>query len=94
MAGMRNNQEQQTDGRRSFSPAVGFGTSFAVGMILFTLGGRWLDERLGKESLFTLIGVGLGLLYGAYELWKLVTMANQQQDEDDSKEDAAHGTQR
>jgi hypothetical protein len=64
--------------QRRSGPAVGFGTSFAVGMALFALGGHWLDGKTGREPLFTLLGIGLGLLYGAWELWKLITMTNQQ----------------
>ena len=63
--------------KKSTNPAVGFGSSFAGGMAVFGLGGHWLDEKTGREPLFTLIGVGLGLFYGAWEVWKLVTMSNQ-----------------
>ncbi|MDF7823151.1 AtpZ/AtpI family protein [Pontiellaceae bacterium B12227] len=60
------------------SPAVGFGSSFAGGMAVFGLGGHWLDRKTGHEYLFTLLGIGLGLLYGAWELWKLITISNRQ----------------
>ena len=62
--------------RRKINPAIGFGTSFAAGMALFGLGGHWLDTKYDKEPLFTLIGIGLGLFYGAYELWKLIQITN------------------
>jgi threonine/homoserine/homoserine lactone efflux protein len=68
--------------QRRAGPAVGFGTSFAVGMALFALGGHWLDKKTDRESLFTLIGIGFGLLYGAWELWKLVAMTNEQDREE------------
>jgi F0F1-type ATP synthase assembly protein I len=75
---------------RRASPAVGFGTSFAVGMALFALGGHWLDKKTGHESLFTLIGVGLGLLYGVWELWKLIAMTNEQARSDRDKKESPH----
>ena len=64
--------------RKRVNPAVGFGSAFAGGMAVFGLGGHWLDRKTGHESLFTLIGIGLGLLYGAWELWKLIAFSNQQ----------------
>jgi hypothetical protein len=77
------------------NPAVGFGTSFAVGMALFALGGHWLDKKTGHESLFTLIGIGLGLLYGAWELWKMVAMTNEQsRHEDENKEPPRDGPEK
>lgn len=52
-------------------PAVMMGSSFAVAMGLFAwLGHRW-DEKTGREPLGVLIGVGVGFLYGGYEVWKL-----------------------
>jgi len=73
----RENKKSLAEQRRA-GPAVGFGTSFAVGMALFALGGHWLDVKTGRDSLFTLIGIGLGFLYGAWELWKLIAASNQQ----------------
>jgi F0F1-type ATP synthase assembly protein I len=63
--------------RRRLNPAVGFGTAFAAGMAVFAFLGHMLDRKTGRESLFTLIGIGLGLLYGAWELWKLIALSNQ-----------------
>jgi len=67
--------------RRKISPAIGFGTSFAAGMAVFGLGGHWLDTKYDKEPLFTLMGIGLGLFYGAYELWKLILITSRSTDE-------------
>lgn len=53
-------------------PGVMFGSSFAVAMGVFAwLGHRW-DEKTGRAPLGVLLGVGVGLLYGAYEVWKLI----------------------
>ncbi len=68
-------KEASTEKSRSAN-AIGFGTSFAVGMVLFTVAGRALDAKTGHEHLFTLIGIGLGFLYGAWELWKMAAWSN------------------
>ena len=52
------------------NPAVGFGSSFALAMALFAWGGYRLDVKTGQLPVFTLTGVFLGLVYGAYEVWK------------------------
>ncbi len=69
-------KEEHPPGKWSSGAAIGFGTSFAVGMAFFGLGGHWLDERYGREPLFTLLGLFLGLFYGGWELWKLTTASN------------------
>lgn len=57
------------------SSAVLLGSSFALAMGLFAwLGHQW-DERRGTAPWGVLAGVGLGLAYGAYEVWKLIRMA-------------------
>ena len=75
------NREQQTNpgGPRRSNPAVGFGTSFAVGMVLFALVGRWLDGKYEKEHLFTLLGIGVGFLYGAWELYKMIAISKERE---------------
>ena len=78
MLGLNRDTAEARTTKKMASPAVGFGSSFAGGMALFALGGHWLDKKTGHESLFTLIGIGLGLLYGAWELWKLITISNRQ----------------
>lgn len=78
MPGMNREDKKSLAEQRHSSPSVGFGSSFAVGMALFALGGHWLDVKYDREPLFTLIGVGLGFLYGAWELWKLIAMSNEQ----------------
>ncbi|MDF7798694.1 AtpZ/AtpI family protein [Pontiellaceae bacterium B1224] len=78
MLNRKKEEEAPPANQQRGGPAVGFGTSFAVGMAVFALGGHWLDKKTGRESFFTLIGIGLGLLYGAWELWKLIAMTNEQ----------------
>lgn len=59
---------------RRASPAVSFGANFAAGMAFFSFIGWKLDQRRGVPDAygFTLGGIMMGLLYGGYELWKIV----------------------
>jgi hypothetical protein len=57
--------------------AVNLGINFAVGMGLFSFGGYKLDQKRGDGNLFTLLGMFLGLIYGGYEVWKLVRVQNE-----------------
>lgn len=52
--------------------AASFGTNFAAYVVLFSLGGYFLDKRRGGGVLFTVLGFLFGLIGGMYELWKLV----------------------
>ncbi|MBE3560212.1 MAG: AtpZ/AtpI family protein [Ktedonobacteraceae bacterium] len=53
----------------------GMGFTIAVPIVLFAIGGRYLDGLLHTGSLFLLIGLLLGLIsgiYGAYRLYRSV----------------------
>lgn len=52
--------------------AMTFGTQFAVAMLVFAGGGWWLDRKRGGGVALTLCGVFLALVYGGYEVWKIV----------------------
>jgi F0F1-type ATP synthase assembly protein I len=50
---------------------IGIGWYFAVCIVLGVVGGVFLDRALGTAPLFTLLGLGLGLLiafYGGYRM--------------------------
>lgn len=53
-------------------PAVNLGLNFAVGMGLFSYIGYRIDQKRGGGGIFTLAGMFLGLVYGGYEVWKLL----------------------
>ncbi len=57
---------------KGMSSAVLLGSSFAFAMGLFALIGHRWDEKHDSEPWGGLVGVSLGLLYGAYEVWKVV----------------------
>jgi hypothetical protein len=50
--------------------AVGF--EFAVAVVLFFLGGRWLDGKLGTEPLWSALGALVGVAVGTYLLLRPV----------------------
>jgi len=89
MAGSKQDDKEQQSEIRRANPAIGFGTSFAVGMALFGLGGHWLDEKYDREPLFTLLGLFMGLLYGGWELWKLTAQSSQPSSNQKSQGDKA-----
>jgi len=63
------------DGRemqRRWSRAMGLGIDLAAGMLLFTFGGYWLDQHRHTEVFWTVCGMFMGLVYGGYEVWKVV----------------------
>ncbi len=59
----------------ALASAIGLGSQLAVGMAVFAGLGYWLDHRQGGDgTAFTLSGIFLGLLYGGYEVWKVVRL--------------------
>jgi len=62
---------------------VGIGWYIAVCILLGTLGGRWLGQKLDGRSyevLFTFLGLFLGLIvafFGVYRLLKVIVQNNQ-----------------
>ena len=60
--------------RIAMSQAIMLGTNVAVGMLLFTLLGYYVDHKRGTGSTWTLAGMIMGFLYGGYEFWSTVKM--------------------
>ena len=54
------------------------GLNVAVGFFLLSYIGFRLDEKKGSDHYFLLGGIILGLIYCAYELWKLARQMNKQ----------------
>ena len=58
--------------------AVMMGLNFAVGMALFAFAGWYIDQKRGDGAiLFTVCGMVLGLAYGAYEVWVVIRLLNE-----------------
>lgn len=69
-------QPEPETSRRKGLAAANLGMNFAVGMVLLSYLGSQLDRRRGGGYGWTLTGLALGLLYGAYEVWKLARQSN------------------
>jgi hypothetical protein len=50
---------------------VGIGMEFAGVVVLFTLGGMWLDGKWGTSPLWTLLALGFALVGSIYNLWRV-----------------------
>ncbi|MEI7777473.1 MAG: AtpZ/AtpI family protein [bacterium] len=48
------------------------GYTIAVPLVLFALGGRFLDKRLGTSPLFLLVGIFLSLMGSSYLIYKII----------------------
>ncbi len=57
---------------RDLAPYLGIGTTLAVTVLLGLGVGRWLDDRLGAQPLFLLLGGFLGLGLALYQFFKTV----------------------
>lgn len=58
--------------RGLFGTAVSLGLNMTAGVFLFAALGHYVDQKRGGGRMFTLAGIFAGLLYGAYEVWKVV----------------------
>lgn len=56
--------------------AISLGTNLAAGMAVFCLLGYWIDKWRGGNGtgVWMLAGMLMGLVYGGYEVWKVVRM--------------------
>ena len=61
-----------------YGTAISLGLNMAVGVVVFTLAGYWVDQKRGGGKAWTLCGIFLGLFYGAYEVWKVVRQINKE----------------
>ena len=52
--------------------ATQIGFSVSITTVLFVGGGKYLDDRLGKAPLFTLLGIAIGLIASLYLVWQIV----------------------
>ena len=54
------------------------GLNLVAGMVLCAGSGYYIDQKQGGGYLFTLTGIFLGLVYGGYEMWKLIEELNKE----------------
>lgn len=58
-------------GISALGPAQGLGCSIVASLLVFILGGVFLDQYLDTAPLLTLIGVAIGLAAAGYQLYEL-----------------------
>ncbi len=65
--------------RNEMGRALMLGMNFAVGMAVFSFLGYFIDQKRGDGAIFfTVAGIVAGLAYGAYEVWIVIRMLNEQ----------------
>jgi hypothetical protein len=64
--------EAKTQQFQFYGTAISLGLNMAVGVVVFTLAGYWMDQKHGGGKAWTLGGIFMGLFYGGYEVWKVV----------------------
>ena len=66
--------------QQKYGPLLTLGVQLAAGIAGFVLFGYFIDQKLGKDGIaFTALGMALGFVYGAYEIWKLLKKLNDEE---------------
>lgn len=68
--------------RLSGADFAGVGLQFAFAIIVFLYAGQWLDNRLGTNGIFTIAGVFIGAGAAFYNMYRKISAAQEQDDED------------
>lgn len=55
--------------------ASGLGCSIVASLVVFIVGGIFLDRFLGTAPVLLLVGVGIGLIASGYQLYELAQMS-------------------
>jgi F0F1-type ATP synthase assembly protein I len=76
----RSGQRSRTAG--SAADFAGVGIQFAVAIVLFLFAGNWLDDQLGTNGLFTILGVFVGGGAAFYNMYRKITAAQRRDDEE------------
>lgn len=62
--------DKNRDSGRVVFAHITIGIQLAITILIFVLGGNWLDVRFNKSPLFLIIGTTLGMAIGFYHLMK------------------------
>jgi F0F1-type ATP synthase assembly protein I len=81
---MEDEKRPQQSSKKGLSGAdfAGVGLQFALAIIAFLYAGQWLDNRLGTNALFTVAGVFLGAGAAFYNMYRKISAAQKQDDEE------------
>ena len=61
---------------------AGVGIQFVFAILIFLYAGQWLDNRLGTNGLFTIAGVFIGAGAAFYNMYRKISAAQKQDDEE------------
>ena len=81
---MDDEKRSQPSPKKGLSGAdfAGMGLQFAVAIIVFVFAGQWLDNRLGTNGLFTIVGAFVGAAAAFYNMYRKIAAAQKQDDEE------------
>ena len=83
---MGDEKRSQQSSRKGLSGGdfAGVGIQFVFAILVFLFAGQWLDNRLGTNGLFTIAGVFIGAGAGFYSMYRKISAAQKQDDEERS----------
>jgi F0F1-type ATP synthase assembly protein I len=70
---MQNNKEPQTSSWSALGFAWELGYSIVIPLVLFALGGRYLDKQLGTSPWLLLAGLAISLVLTSFIVYHKVT---------------------
>jgi F0F1-type ATP synthase assembly protein I len=81
---MEDGKRTHQGSKKSLSGAdfAGVGLQFAFAIIVFLYAGQWLDNRFGTNGTFTVAGVFIGAGAAFYNMYRKISAAQKQDDED------------
>jgi F0F1-type ATP synthase assembly protein I len=81
---MDDGKRPQKSSRKGLSGGdfAGVGIQFALAILLFLYVGQWIDKRVGTNGLFTILGVFVGAGAAFYSMYRKVSAAQKQDDEE------------
>ena len=81
---MEDGKRSQQSSKKGLSGAdfAGVGIQFAFAIIVFLYAGQWLDKRVGTNGLFTIAGVFIGAIAAFYNMYRKISAAQKQDDEE------------
>lgn len=81
---MDDGKRTQQGSKKGLSSAdfAGVGIQFVFAILVFLYAGQWLDNRLGTNGLFTIAGVFVGAGAAFYNMYRKVSAAQKQDDEE------------
>ena len=81
---MEDEKRTESGSKQGFSGAdfAGVGIQFALAIVLFLFAGQWLDKRLGTNGMLTIAGVFIGAAAGFYSMYRKISAAQRQDDEE------------